>query len=210
MPRPRFHKLSPQRQTELLDIAANAFARGSYHDVSYNKILAEANVSKGASYYYFDDKEDLFLTVAERELDKLFAALEPLVTNEPFWGHVEALLTRYLRFATTHPQSVALAQASADFVPKASGVERLESWNEQYSSIAQSILEEGQSQGQVRTDLPVTLLTAIVMGVGASVDRWVLSQTPPSNVEDHPGLDGSKLAQAIDMFMDLTKRILQP
>src|SRR5690349_22874095 len=89
MPRPRFEKLQPEKRERLLESAAKEFATHGYDDASLNQILEKAGVSKGAAYYYFDDKADLFMTV----LDHYVPQIVPMdlldiksLTAENFWS----------------------------------------------------------------------------------------------------------------------------
>jgi AcrR family transcriptional regulator len=56
MPFPRFEKLAPQKRKHLLDVAAREFAIHGFNEASINPILEQAEMSKGAAYYYFEDK----------------------------------------------------------------------------------------------------------------------------------------------------------
>ena len=58
MPRPRFEKLPPEKRETILETAAKEFAEFGYEGASLNQILAKSGISKGAAYYYFDNKED--------------------------------------------------------------------------------------------------------------------------------------------------------
>jgi AcrR family transcriptional regulator len=52
----------------LLAAARRVFARGGFHGASVEEIASEAGFSTGALYSNFDGKEDLFLTLMEREI----------------------------------------------------------------------------------------------------------------------------------------------
>jgi AcrR family transcriptional regulator len=54
----------------LLAAARSAFARSGFHGASVEEIASEAGFSTGALYSNFDGKEDLFLVLMEREIDK--------------------------------------------------------------------------------------------------------------------------------------------
>ena len=71
MPRPRFAKLDPAKKEAILTAALEAFASHGFDGASYNQIIEKAGISKGAMYYYFDDKEDLFATVVRHELEDI-------------------------------------------------------------------------------------------------------------------------------------------
>lgn len=71
MPFSRFEKLAPEKREHLLDVAAREFAIYGFADASINRILEQAQMSKGATYYYFEDKVDLFCTVVRYASDYL-------------------------------------------------------------------------------------------------------------------------------------------
>ena len=71
MARPRFQNLSAERRSELLEFAANEFAARGYDGASLNRIIQETGLSKGSFYYYFDDKADLFSTVADFAMETI-------------------------------------------------------------------------------------------------------------------------------------------
>ena len=53
----------------LLDAAAQVFARRGYHGAGVEEIAAQAGVTKGALYYNFAGKEDVFLALLDEHLD---------------------------------------------------------------------------------------------------------------------------------------------
>ena len=59
---------------QLLTAAAHVFARAGYHGASMNEIAAEAGFSKGALYWSFASKEELFFALLD-ELDEQLRAL---------------------------------------------------------------------------------------------------------------------------------------
>ena len=67
---------APQRQSErrartrarILDAAFRVFAREGYHGATLEAIVAEAGVSKGALYYSFESKQELFYALLEEQL----------------------------------------------------------------------------------------------------------------------------------------------
>lgn len=52
----------------LLEAAGRAFARRGYHGASVEEIAADAGLTKGALYYNFAGKEDLFLALLDRHV----------------------------------------------------------------------------------------------------------------------------------------------
>jgi AcrR family transcriptional regulator len=84
----RKRKTQAQRREEtrelLVEAAARVFARRGFHATSLDAIAEEAGFSRGAVYYNFADKEELFLELLDRrcaersqDLRTVFAAAAP-------------------------------------------------------------------------------------------------------------------------------------
>jgi AcrR family transcriptional regulator len=58
---------SPEKERQILDGAAAAFAQDGYEGASMSHIAAMAGVSKGTLYNYFAGKKDLFAAFVHRE-----------------------------------------------------------------------------------------------------------------------------------------------
>jgi AcrR family transcriptional regulator len=71
---------SPQ---QLIQAAAKVFARDGYAGASVDKIAAEAGFSKGAVYWNFASKEDLFLALFEQRIDEQVDAMIRFVSAAP-------------------------------------------------------------------------------------------------------------------------------
>jgi AcrR family transcriptional regulator len=67
-------KLGTSRE-RLLDGAARVFARDGYSGASIDRIAAEAGLSKGAVYWNFASKEELFFALLDERIDRRIRAL---------------------------------------------------------------------------------------------------------------------------------------
>ena len=72
-----FSDLSQEKPRQILDAAAEVFAEDDYKRASTDDIAARAGISKGLLFYYFKNKQSLYLYVAdhlrslvERHLEK--------------------------------------------------------------------------------------------------------------------------------------------
>ncbi|MEX0835643.1 MAG: TetR/AcrR family transcriptional regulator [Nitriliruptor sp.] len=76
---------------ELLDAAATIFAEQGFHGASVDQIAEAAGYTKGAVYSNFDSKEELFLQLLDRELDRTVEVLTELVERVPAAERAAAL-----------------------------------------------------------------------------------------------------------------------
>jgi AcrR family transcriptional regulator len=67
----------------LLDAAAKVFVERGYRDASLDQIASRAGYSKGAIYWHFDGKEDLFLTLVDERVHKPTHEMVELLASAP-------------------------------------------------------------------------------------------------------------------------------
>ena len=60
MPSERFFKLSEDKQQRIIEASTDEFIASGMHDASINRIIKDADISRGCFYTYFEDKNDLF------------------------------------------------------------------------------------------------------------------------------------------------------
>lgn len=205
MARPRFAKLPAAQQQAILRAALNEFAAHGFHDASLNRVIEAAGISKGSMYYYFDGKEDLYAHVARVELERLFADLGPFpipgeADSDAFWATLEGYYLRFMTALAASPQLAALIRSWL----AASGNPALQQAQEEMEQATQPWMEAalaaGQSVGAIRTDLPPSLLIAIVMGMGQAMDTWLITQQP----------DEEALPPLITALIGTIRRALEP
>src|SRR5476651_2486922 len=65
----------PKRGLQILDAAAQLFAKHRYHEVRMDDIAAHAGVAKGTLYRYYHDKEELYLALTIHGIERLYEEL---------------------------------------------------------------------------------------------------------------------------------------
>jgi AcrR family transcriptional regulator len=194
MARPRFAKLPPERRREILDVAGKQFAEHGFHGASFNGILGAAGISKGAAYYYFDDKADLFATVVEDawEIASTGIDFDPTgLTPGTWWPALEALYRCQIASFRDRPWLWLAAKAAGPAMsdPEVGAV--LAARLAPMMALLRSIPERAQALGVVRTDLPIALVTAMVASLDAAIDAWFLAN--PAATDD-PDVVGAAFA----------------
>ncbi len=205
MPRPRFAKLPPDKRHRILEVAAAEFAEHGYTGASLNRIIGAAGISKGAAYYYFDDKADLFAAVLSHGWEALLPDrpldLETL-DGAGFWPTLERGYGELVERVRRQPWLVAIGQLlyrrplapdSARLVEaEFAGVRR---W-------LRALVLRGQTLGVIRRDVPAELLLVVLMAALEAADRWMV---------DHPEVLGAQPdAELAPHLFEMLRRLVEP
>jgi AcrR family transcriptional regulator len=73
----QFEEIRETRKKEILETALELFANEGFYATSISKIAANAGISKGLLYNYFESKEDLIKTIVFNGLDSLTRFVDP-------------------------------------------------------------------------------------------------------------------------------------
>ena len=109
MPRPK--QADPLARRQILAAALTVFSRTGYAGTTLDDITAEANLSKGAIYWYFDNKADLFATLLGERASIFSELLEDAAkrASGPLGG-LEAMWLRWLGALENDPGYQAYAR----------------------------------------------------------------------------------------------------
>lgn len=205
MPRPRFYKLPPERQREIIEAAGKALGAGGYEGTSLNRILEQVGLSKGAAYYYFDSKDDLIATVCLAVWDHVLKtqSLDPgSLDRETFWPSL-AQIARNLVHCVEEERWMASAIKVIWGLPPE--VRKTEPLARVFSTVADwmaALLRRGCELDLVRKDLPEELLIAIIVAMDEAADRWMF--------ENWDEVDREAMARHSEAMLDMYRRVLSP
>ena len=179
MPRPRFNNLASERRHKLLECAANEFAMRGYQGASLNGIIIDAGLSKGVFYYYFDDKADLFSTVADYATESVLGEGPYDVSSlsaEEFWPTLEQWFLELTGKLHDLPWLAGLGKLLYGTPPAediqglvASRFDTARAWLD-------GLLRHGRELGCVRDDEPLDLLLWMMTGALEGSDRWFVQK----------------------------------
>lgn len=68
------------KRDTILKVALTEFSNNDFENASINKIIKDANTSKGNFYHYFDNKEELYITLVKEAWQKKMEFMS--ITNE--------------------------------------------------------------------------------------------------------------------------------
>ena len=207
MPLPRFAKLPECKRRSLLSAARKEFAEHGFGEASFNRIIAEAGISKGAMYYYFADKADLYEAVIEdvlQGIEGVVRSMGPLRAESPddFWAE---LATRAEKLNATVEMDAELAALGSKLYSSGVGLEYVTS---RIGPSIADLIEEGRRRGAVRTDVSAEFLAHATTGLLMGIDRFITFRFDASNVDEETA---GHLAQTLPVVsIGLCRALLSP
>jgi AcrR family transcriptional regulator len=203
MPRPRFQNLAEEKRLALLEAAAKEFAEHGYEQASLNRILEAGGMSKGAAYYYFDDKADVFVTTIRYFVDTVFVEITSQLMElkfEDFWPSFKQIYVEHLLINTTEEAwRFGVARALFTMSPEIRNHPEILATFEKINHWVERLLEEGQAKDNIRRDLPKSLLIQLAIGLDTTIDNWFAE-----NGKDLPEQERLPIAQrAADLMQSL-------
>jgi AcrR family transcriptional regulator len=169
---------SAETRTRILEAAVKVFATKGYHDAKVDDIVNEAQTSKGAFYFYFPSKQDIFIALSDTFADLLESKVSEAMQSESHGlQQMDAALQTSLGLFSQYRglAKIALVQAvglGAVFE------ERRRAINDRLTRLVQTRLEVAVAEGSIpplKTDLAAR---AWVGALNEIVIHWIYTGTP--------------------------------
>lgn len=184
------------KRVELLEAAISVIASDGYAGASMRKVANEAGCTTGAVTYYFANKEEMVVAIAQSVFDEFDLLLDVVGDN----ANIRAMMMSWLDWSSMENPGkwLALFQllVHARHEPTFASIIR-----ERYSRFREELavkLVKGQKDGSIRSDIEAGILAD---QIAAICDGWMM--TMPLEPERFQGKRGKAL-------LDSVVRLLEP
>ncbi len=152
--KPTFDNISEEKRQRIIQAATGEFAQKGFENANMNTIAKKADVSVGSLYKYFENKQDLFLTIIQYSIQSMAELLTVLaVSEEDILVKVERIIREIQRSSKENATLVKLYNAmTAENNPRFASQFAYE-MEALTSSIYRKAIEEGQKNGDIRADI---------------------------------------------------------
>lgn len=168
-----------QRTLQLLDAAAKAMERDGTNAVSMQAVAAEAGVSVGLIYRYFDSKDDLLLAVIVGVLDS-FAAEVPVAIEAAGQDPVLRLAAAFRSYCDVIDErrhAAVLTYRETKNLDD-TGRARIKDLEVQTSEPLRSVIREGVQAGLFAvTDIDLTAYDLLILAHAWALKHWYFERT---------------------------------
>jgi len=161
-----------RRAAEILDAAAQIFARKGYHGASTQDIADVLGVRQASLYYYFPSKEAALENVCTRGVEDFYKAAQGIASgpgsaSEKLAGLVRAHIAPIL----DRGDFVKVFLTQRQFLPNESR-RHIGKWSRQIEEIFENVIRAGMKAGEFRDDIDPRLVTLAILGMANSVPTW--------------------------------------
>jgi TetR/AcrR family transcriptional regulator, fatty acid metabolism regulator protein len=170
-------------QQKILDAAIDVFAQKGFHDTRVDEIVDVSKTSKGAVYFYFPSKQDIFLAIVDKFANLLEERLKTSISRES--SGVERVSVALQVCLKTFEQYRSLAKV---FLVQAAGLgvvfeDKQIAIHDRFARLIREQLDDAVEEGDIP---PIDTEVAAYIWMGAIYDmviRWVRTGQPePSRI----------------------------
>ncbi|MDW9247463.1 ysiA-like, C-terminal region family protein [Burkholderia cepacia] len=156
---------SQQRVQDILRAGREVFAEKGYEHATAAEIAQRVGVSEATVFSYFRGKRELCARVIADWYDENIAAFEQGMPQEASVRQQFAFIVRtHLRLMLVNGTGLCALVLSEGRAKQHALSDELTALQRRYTAPLMDVLARGQAAGQVRTDLPLSLLRSMVFG----------------------------------------------
>ena len=166
------------KRERILDAAEQIFARHGFFAAKVSDVAKEAGVADGTIYLYFKSKDELLISLFERRMHQLNAALKAAIAGKHGRAALEAFIRCYVQLlhdepAATEVLTIELRQSSK-FMKEYANPEFVD-----FLRTLGGIIASAQEAGELASTIPAHIAARMIFGMLDELAlAWVLARTP--------------------------------
>lgn len=153
-----------ETRTEIIDAAMELFANKGYHETTMSDVVEASNTSKGTVYYYFDNKQELFETMINDVISRLYNSFERIAEKD---CSVREKLKKMIEVhANFYKKNYKLAFSIFMEGKKidADCKEEIWRWHKKFNSLVENVMKDGVEEGLLK-DKNLKLMSFSFLGL---------------------------------------------
>lgn len=178
------------KRTTMMQAAIRVFAEKGYHAATIRDIVAASDVAIGTFYFYFPDKETLFVHLYDETAEFLLQAIrQAMAPRSDFSRQLQAGLQAYVNIAVYEPAVIQLLLVGG--IGATPSLNKSQSnYRERLTAMWQQVVESAMDTGQIVPQND----RRTAEGFAGGFDEVVI------NLISHPNPEGQAAAAIEDMI----------
>lgn len=170
MAKDTYLQLDADKQNRIMEAIIDEFSEYSFTHASINRMIKQANISRGSFYQYFENKEDCYLEmmkVIAKEKMEIFKNIVQLDTNATLFDHYMHMVYQIQIWMQKRPKfykiSLLMDYDKSDFIQK------LMADNPNLLDYFYSLIKLDQERGIIRSNVDPQLLSEMLIAINRSM-----------------------------------------
>ncbi len=165
------------KYNQILDAAVEVIAENGYHSSQVSKIAKEAGVADGTIYLYFDNKEDILISLFQEKMGQFIEKIEDAIQSEQDADKkLYTLIEMHLQQLTENPKLAIVTQLELRQSNKHLRL-KINAVLKRYLQIIDDVLKDGMEKGIFHDHLNVRLVRQMIFGtIDEVVTNWVMKE----------------------------------
>ena len=176
-----------ERRNEILQAALHVFVRKGYAQTRMEDIVTQSGLSKGALYWHYKSKRDLFLDLIDHWMDRFAPLMRPGYHQHKSASKILEDICRFTVRVFKRDRDWFLAELELWAWAARDGeiLERGRRLVNRMLAEFRAVLESGVRRGEFRADLDVNLTALLLLNTLQGMVWFVLFQPLPFTVDDY-------------------------
>jgi TetR/AcrR family fatty acid metabolism transcriptional regulator len=173
-----------EKYHRIINAATKVFAKKGFFQAKVSDIAKEAQVADGTIYLYFDNKDDILISLFEEQMKVVLENMIEQVSEE------KDAIKKIERFALTHLKLIELNKNMAEIIQvelRQSSKFMKDYKNDKfmrYLNLIGDVIKEGQEKGIFKKDIIPEIAKRAFFGALDEISRfWVLSSHKKYDIE---------------------------
>ena len=167
-------KRNSDKYRQILDAAVMVFARQGFHQSTVAQVAKAAGVADGTIYLYFRNKDDILFQFYEYKARQVFERFRRAVDEA---AHAVDKLRNLVRTHLSEFQNdinMAIVYQAETHQHRRAAQAAIKEMSKMYRDIVIEIVELGQREGNLRSDLTIGLVMRLINGaVNEVINAWI-------------------------------------
>jgi len=166
------------RKKEILDAALQCFSTKGYHETRMDDIVKESGLTKGAIYWYFKGKRELFIALIEQHLQEDRVLWKQLLEENEFGS--DLLIRAGLLYLKRHLEDRWLSPFCAEFVAESYRDEKIREkingLNKEWRNLVKEAFNRAILEGKMKNIDSESLSSTLIAIIEGLMNQYWMSE----------------------------------
>ena len=187
MPKQTFFNLEAEKKNRIIDAAVKEFAAHPYLKTSINRIIEQADISKGSFYQYFKNKKDLYKYIIDQASDAKMKFLGQKMQDYQkleFFELLRELFIAGIQFKREYPLFSEIGDRLLNGSNESLKEEIYAESRPKSNEFFEQILKEAVNKGEVDPKIDIKFTAFMLTDFSISIVSYFFDNHNPDNLDE--------------------------